>query len=61
MSSGITVRARLELKIDADLKEWAMRYAQSKETTLTDVVCELLQKLRLAEQKKQPGDLVGQF
>ena len=61
MRKGVTVRARLELKIDQDLKEWAAKYASTKKKTLTDVVCEQLEKLRELEQKKQPGDLVEQF
>ena len=61
MRSGITVKARLNLKIDADLKDWAMRYASRKGVTITDVICAQLGKLREAEQKKQPGDLVEQF
>lgn len=57
----ITIRARLELKIDSDLKEWAVEYAQARGITLTDVICDLLSNLREVEQKKQPGDLVEQF
>jgi hypothetical protein len=61
MRAKITVRTRLELKIETDLKLWAMGYASSKGITLTDVICDLLTKLREAEQKKQPGDIVEQF
>jgi hypothetical protein len=61
MPSRITVRARLDLKIDADLKEWAVEYAQARGVTLTDIICDLLRDLRETEQKKQPGDLVAQF
>lgn len=59
-SSGVT-RARLDLKIDAGLKKWAMAYASKKGTTVTDVICEQLERIRQAESKKQPGDVVEQF
>ena len=61
MASGVTVRARLDLKIDASLKEWAVKYAENKGTTLTEIICDQLRLLRQADQKKQPGDLVEQF
>ncbi len=61
MKSGVTVLARVDLRIDANLKSWAIKYARGKKQTLTDLVCELLEAVRAAEQKKQPGEIVEQF
>lgn len=61
MDSGITVRTRVDLRIDSSLKAWATRYAKKNNKTLTDLICDLLETLRVAEQKKQPGEVVEQF
>ncbi len=61
MKPGITVRTRVDLRIKADLKAWATGYAKRNNKTLTDLICDLLETLRAAEQKKQPGEIVEQF
>ena len=61
MQAGVTVRARVDLRISADLKEWATAYAKKNNQTLTDLVCNLLEAVRKVEQKKQPGEIVEQF
>lgn len=61
MRVRVTIRARVDLRIDSDLKDWATEYAKTHRMTLTELVCEQLEKLRTAERKKQPGDLVEQF
>lgn len=61
MKPGITVRTRVDLRINADLKAWATEYAKRNNKTLTDLICDLLATLRVAEQKKQPGEIVEQF
>jgi uncharacterized protein (DUF1778 family) len=51
-SKGVTVRSRLNLKIDEDLKDWIMEYARSKKTTVTSLICAYFAELRVLEQKE---------
>lgn len=51
--SGSRIKVRLNLKIDSDLRDWAMEYAHRHGKTVTSVICECLQHLRLAEEKTQ--------
>jgi len=45
------IKVRLNLKIDADLRNWAMAYAQRHGKTVTSVICECLQAVRSAEER----------
>ena len=49
---GVTVRSRLNLKIDEDLKDWVMEYARRKKTTVTSLICAYFAELRTLEQKE---------
>jgi hypothetical protein len=60
-SKGVTVRSRLNLKIDNDLKDWAKEYARQKNTTVTSIICAYFAELRLVEQREASGELVDQI
>jgi hypothetical protein len=51
-NEGVTVRSRLNLKIDNDLKDWAMEYARKKKTTVTSLICAHFADLREEEQRE---------
>lgn len=61
MQDGVTERARINLKINSDLKEWVMAYARKHDTTVTDLICEYFSALRASESSRQPDDLVEQI
>lgn len=46
-------KARLNLKIDARLKDWAKEYAERHGTDITKLLCEYLIALRHQEQSDQ--------
>jgi hypothetical protein len=48
---GPKIKVRLNLNIDSDLRNWAMAYARRHSTTVTSVICELLQVLRRDEEQ----------
>jgi len=50
---GVTIKARLNLKIDAGLKDWARDYARRQGKDITSLICEYLHLLRLEEQQTQ--------
>lgn len=54
------IKVRLNLKIEADLRNWLMEYARRHNTTATSVICNCLQSLREVEEKTQ-NDFVEQI
>ena len=58
-SSGMVLKARLNLKIDSDLKDWAKDYARRRGVDITKLLCEYLIYLR--EQEKKQVDMVEQI
>lgn len=52
------VKARLNLRLEQDLVEWAKGYAEKKNTTVTHILTSHLRRLRRREGKK---DAVRQF
>jgi hypothetical protein len=60
-SEGLTVKARLNLKLDNDLKDWAMEYASSRGTTVTRLICDFFCDLRKEECRAVEGELVEQL
>lgn len=59
MENGITIKARLNLKIDKELKEWAMEYAKRMGTDVTKLITSYFISLRAME--KAAEDCVEQF
>ena len=59
--SDITIKSRLNLKIDGSLKDWAMEYAAKKKTTVTSMICAYLQELQEEDLRRQSGELVEQI
>lgn len=49
-------KKRLNLKVEADLADWAFDYASRHHKTFTQLVCEHLVELRLREQHRQAQD-----
>lgn len=60
MKEGVTVKARLNLKIPEDLKEWAKDYAQRHGTDVTKLICDYFRYLR-EEERKQEREYVPQI
>jgi hypothetical protein len=52
-NKGITVRSRLNLKIDNDLKDWVAEYAFKKKTTVTSIICSYFAYLREEERREK--------
>jgi|YNPNPStandDraft_1061719.scaffolds.fasta_scaffold65746_2 uncharacterized protein (DUF1778 family) len=48
-------KVRLNLRIDAQLKEWVKKYAEARGTDVTKLICDYLQALRSMEQ--EAGDV----
>jgi hypothetical protein len=59
-NKGHKTKVRLNLKIDSDLRNWAMVYARRHNTTVTTIICELLQGLRRDEEQSL-RDIVEQI
>ena len=55
----VDVHARLDLKIDQDLKEWVIAYAKRKQTTVTSLVCGHFAELKAEEEREK--ELVDQI
>ena len=55
MNKGVTIRSRLNLKIDSDLKDWAAEYARRRKTTVTSLICAYFAELREEERKEAEG------
>lgn len=49
---GPRIKVRLNLKIEDGLKEWAMKYAQKRGTTVTKLITDYLGYLRKQEQRE---------
>lgn len=60
-NAGVTIKARLNLNIDQDLKDWAMQYAYERNTTVTTIICNFLRRLMDEESKDRNEDLVEQI
>jgi len=50
---GVTIKARLNLKIDADLKDWAKVYAKRRGRDITTLICDYLRFLKKKEEDTQ--------
>ena len=61
MRKGVSVKTRLNLLIDADLKEWAMEYAKRHDTTVTSLITDHFRHLRNLEESEQHEDIVDQI
>lgn len=55
------LKARLNLKIDIDLKEWAMDYARRNNTDVTRMITDHFRNLREIEQSELHEDVVDQI
>lgn len=55
------IKSRLNLKIDSDLKDWAMDYAQRNGVNLTDLICLYLRQLRREEEQLSQQEPVAQL
>ena len=55
----VDIHARLDLKIDQDLKDWVIAYAKRKKTTVTSLVCGYFAELRADEEREK--ELVEQI
>jgi hypothetical protein len=55
----VDIHARLDLKIDQDLKDWIVAYAKKKQTTVTSLVCRHFAELRAEEERER--ELVEQI
>jgi len=58
--NGITTKARLNLKIDEGLKEWAKAYAKRHGTDVTKMITAYFMHLR-EEERKQSSEFVDQI
>ena len=58
---GVTTKARIDMKIDTDLKAWVKQYAHRKGTTVTDLVKNYFIFLREKEEEAQRLDSVEQI
>ena len=47
----VHIHARLDLKIDQDLKNWIVAYAKRKQTTVTSLVCGHFAELKAEEER----------
>ena len=55
----VNVHARLDLKIEQDLKEWVIAYAKRRKMTVTSLVCGYFAELKAEEEKE--SELVEQI
>lgn len=55
----VNIHARLDLKIDQDLKDWVIAYSKRKRTTVTSLVCRYFAELKAEEEKE--SELVEQI
>lgn len=61
VSSGITTKARLDMKIDADLKDWIQDYARRTNTTVSRLVRDYFLHLQYLEEEEKNKDMVPQI
>ena len=59
MGKGVSVKARLNMKIDKDLKAWIMDYAKRCGTDVTKLITEYFIYLR--EREKRSAEWVDQI
>jgi len=59
-SNGLTVKARLNLKIDEDLKRWALKFAKDRGMTVTDLIVTYFLHLR-EEDRRAEQEMVEQI
>jgi len=57
---GVTIKARLNLKLDVDLLEWAKRYAKEHGTNVSTLVRDYFIFLRQQEQARVNAECVRQ-
>lgn len=57
--NGVTVKARLNLKIDQGLKDWAMDYARRRGVTVTDLITNYFAYLR-EQERREDQEMVPQ-
>lgn len=60
MDNGVTIKSRLNLKIDKDLKRWVMGYAKRRGTDVTKLITEYFIFLQEQEQR-QDAEYVEQI
>lgn len=53
MAEGVTIKSRLNLKIDRDLKDWARDYAKRRGTDVTKLITEYFIFLREQERQEE--------
>jgi len=58
---GVTTKARLDMKIDSDLKEWIQEYAQRTGTTVSSLVRDYFLHLQYLEEEEKKKDMVPQI
>jgi len=58
--NSVTVKARLNLKIDRDLKDWAMDYARRRRKTVTVLITDYFSYLR-EQEERMDRELVDQI
>lgn len=54
--NGLTVKARLNLKIPEDLKNWATKFAKDQGTTVTELIVNYFRFLREEEARRALAD-----
>jgi hypothetical protein len=52
VDNGMLIKARLNLKIDKELKRWVMEYAKKRGTDVTKLITEYFIFLREREQRQ---------
>lgn len=60
MAKGVTVKSRLNLKIDSELKDWIMEYAKQHGTDVTKLITEYFIFLR-EQERQQEAEFVEQI
>jgi hypothetical protein len=60
VDSGITIKSRLNLKVDKDLKKWVMDYAKRRGTDVTKLITEYFIFLR-EQERRQDAEWVDQI
>lgn len=58
---GVTTKARLDMKIDSDLKEWVQDYAKRTNTTVSRLVRDYFLHLQFLEEEEKNKDTVPQI
>ena len=53
--SQVDIKARLNLKLDRDLKNWVMQYASSSGTTVSNLIRDFFTQLQRREARHAEG------